>query len=323
MQTGRVHHDEHGVQALAGLAHHPGLGRVKAHHACGAAVQPHLFFDALAVRCAAAAIGVELGAKKQRQAFGAGRGVGQAGQHQMHDVVGEVVFAAGNKNLGATERVAAVSLWHGLSGGQAQVAAGMRLAQVLIFERLAGMVLDALVGAVQQARRHGPAMVGRAQPIVEHGLKHAGQALSAVFGGCGQGGPAGLPEGLVGIAKARRHGDLPVLELRAHPVADLLQGRDDLGDEFAGLGQELFDQCLVKLCKCWQGAQRRAGTGDLLQQEQGVLHVGLVIGHGLSTQKVGGACGARCGAGRRALADQESTVKPMRLISGPQRSNSA
>jgi hypothetical protein len=49
VQPRGVHHHEHRVQALAGLAHDPGSGFVKAHHAGGAAVQTHFFFDALAV----------------------------------------------------------------------------------------------------------------------------------------------------------------------------------------------------------------------------------------------------------------------------------
>ena len=46
VQAGGVHHHEHGVQALVRFAHQPAGGVVKAHHAGGAAVQAHLFFDA-------------------------------------------------------------------------------------------------------------------------------------------------------------------------------------------------------------------------------------------------------------------------------------
>ena len=53
MQAGGVHHDEHRVQALARLAHYGRHRLVKAHHASGAAVQAHFFFDAVAVHTAA------------------------------------------------------------------------------------------------------------------------------------------------------------------------------------------------------------------------------------------------------------------------------
>ena len=124
MQTGRVHHDKHGVQAFAGFTHDGAHRFVKAHHASWAAMQAHFFFYAVAVNTAAAAIGVKLGHQKQRQAFGAGGRIGQAGQHQMNDVVGQVVFATRDKNLRATDGVSALGVirhGHSLGASQAQV----------------------------------------------------------------------------------------------------------------------------------------------------------------------------------------------------------
>ena len=101
MQAGGVHHHEHGGQAASRCAHDPTGGGVKAHDAGGAAVQAHFFFNTFTVHGAAAAVRVKLRHQKQRQAFGAGRGIGQAGQDEMDDVLAQVVFAARNKNLGA------------------------------------------------------------------------------------------------------------------------------------------------------------------------------------------------------------------------------
>src|SRR2546423_1737005 len=45
--------------------------------------------------------GQEFGYQKQRDALGAGRRVGQPRQHEMDDVVGEVVLAVGDEDLAA------------------------------------------------------------------------------------------------------------------------------------------------------------------------------------------------------------------------------
>ena len=174
MQSGGIHHHEHGLQAPAGFAHQPACSSIKAHHTGGAAVQAHFFLDAFAMHGTAGAVRIELGHQKQGQPLRAGGRIGQPGQHQMHDVVGQVVFAARNENFGATEGMTAISDGDGAGRGQAQIGAGMGLGQahrgqpftgrnfgqIKGFEFIAGVVQDAFVGAVQQSRRHRPAMVG-------------------------------------------------------------------------------------------------------------------------------------------------------------------
>ena len=129
MQSCRIHHDEHGAQAAPWRAHDPTGGRVKAHDASGAAVQAHFFFDAVAIDGTARAIGIKLGHQKQRQALRAGRRIGQARQHQVNDVVAQIMLATGDENLGAAELITAVSLRYRLGAGQAQVAACVRFGQ--------------------------------------------------------------------------------------------------------------------------------------------------------------------------------------------------
>ena len=107
------------------------------------------------------------------------------------------MLATRDENLGAVERIASIGQGRGTGACQTQIAAGVRFgqahggqplagghfAEVLRFELIAGVVLDALIGAVQQARCHRPAVVGATQHLVEHGLQHAGQTLAAVLGG--------------------------------------------------------------------------------------------------------------------------------------------
>jgi hypothetical protein len=56
-------------------------------------------------------------------------GIRQLGQHQVDDVLGQVVLAAGDEDLGAADLVAAIGLGLGLGADDAQVGAGMRLGQ--------------------------------------------------------------------------------------------------------------------------------------------------------------------------------------------------
>ena len=59
-------------------------------------------------------------------------GVGQAGQDDMDDVVGHVVLAGGDEDLGAGDLVAAVGLRLGLGAQHAQVGAAVRLGQHMV-----------------------------------------------------------------------------------------------------------------------------------------------------------------------------------------------
>ena len=71
-----------------------------------------------------------LGHQEQRDAARAGRRIGQAGQHQMDDVVGHLVVAVGDEDLGAEDAIGAVGLLHGARLERAEVGAGVRLGQV-------------------------------------------------------------------------------------------------------------------------------------------------------------------------------------------------
>ena len=59
--------------------------------------------------------GQELGRDEQADALDALRPAGDSRQHQVNDVLGQVVFAAGDEYLGAGDAIAAVFVW--LGGG--------------------------------------------------------------------------------------------------------------------------------------------------------------------------------------------------------------
>ncbi len=288
VQSRRIHHDKHGVQTAPALADEPAPRCFKTHDAGRTAMQTHFFFYALAVHGAARAVRQELWYQKQGQTLGSGRRIGQSCQHQMHDVVCQVVLAAGDKDLAAADLVAAVCLRHGLGADQSQVAAGMRLgqahggqpltrgelAEVAVFQLLRAVGLEAIVGTMQQVWRHGPGVIGGAEHLEQHGLQHSRQTLATVLRCSSQRRPAGLPEGLVGVAKTRRHGDRALAPARAGFVTNAVQRCDLAGDKLAGFVHQLRHQFGVNFCVCWQFLQLTLRVDDLRQ------HVKHLIGTG-------------------------------------------
>src|SRR5690606_4876463 len=93
-----VHHGEHGAHAFVQVAQQPAARPVVVHDAGGVAVDAHLFFqlaDADRVARAEAAVVVhqELGHDEQADALGALAAAGGLGQHQVDDVVRQIVVA--------------------------------------------------------------------------------------------------------------------------------------------------------------------------------------------------------------------------------------
>jgi hypothetical protein len=208
-------------------------------------------------------------------------------------LLAQVVLTARDENFGAAQLVAAVRLWHGFGSRQPQVAAGVRLGQahggepfaggdffqIARLERVTGVVFDALVGPVQQAGCHGPAVVGSAEHLVQHGFEYGRQTLATVLGGAGQGRPAGLPKSLVSVLEAGRGGDLTVFKFATDLIAALAQRRNHFADEFASFIQHLLHQIGVHLGKGAQALQLFLRVEDVRQDETDVDGGGLVGVH--------------------------------------------
>ena len=71
-------------------------------------------------------VGQDLGHEEQRDAARPLRRVGQAGEDEMDDIVGEVVLAEGDEDLLAGDPVAAVAVRLGAGLQRADVGAGLR-----------------------------------------------------------------------------------------------------------------------------------------------------------------------------------------------------
>ena len=94
-----------------------------------------LVLDAAAedvVACTEAAVGIdqEFRHKEKRQAARASRRIRQSRQHEMDDVVREIVLAIGDEYLGAEDAVGAVAGRFGARLQSVQVRAGLRLGEV-------------------------------------------------------------------------------------------------------------------------------------------------------------------------------------------------
>ena len=119
-QAGIVHHGEHAAHALILLAEekaHRTVVVTVGHDAGGARLDAQLVLqrDAAQIVAAAEAAVVarqELGHQEQRDAFGPGRRAVEPRQHQMDDVLGQIVLAVGDEDLGAEDAVL-VAVAHG------------------------------------------------------------------------------------------------------------------------------------------------------------------------------------------------------------------
>ena len=290
-QAGVVHHGEHQPEALVFAAQQPADGAfvlAEGHDAGGAGVDAQLLLDLDAfdvVAPAQAAIGVdqELGHREQRDALDAGRCVGDAGQHQMDDVGGGVVLAAGDEDLLSAD-APSVAVRLGLAAQRAHVGAGRGLGEVhgpgplaghqLVDEHVAdrgrGVLGDGLHRALgqhgDQAERHV-----RGVPYLLHRRRHQpGQPLAAMVGGEGHGVPTALDEPPIGLDEAGRQGDAAVLQPAAFAVARRVERRQHLGTELAGLLQHGGNQVGRRLLAAGQGGDL-GQPAHLLDGEQ---HVG-------------------------------------------------
>ena len=258
----------------------------------------HLLFDRAAgdaVRPAerAVVLDLELGHHEQRNALGAGRRAFDAREHQMHDVLGEVVLAGGDENLGAGDLVAAVGLFHRLGAQQAEIRAAMRLGEIHgagpgAFHHL-GQIFRLQLrrsmreqrgnGALGEARIHGEGHVGRAEHLVHSHRQGRRQVLAAVFGRHRDADPASLDDLLEGVLEAGRCGDAAVGVARAaFLVADAIKRGEDFLAELGRLAQHRFDHVGRSLAESREIAVT-IEMEDVVQQKQRIVHRGFVGRH--------------------------------------------
>ena len=235
----------------------------------------------------------ELRHDEQGDAARALRRAFDARQDEVDDVLGEVVLAGRDEDLGAGDGVGAVAVRRGLGLDQAEIGAAMRLRQVhgagpaaLDHRRQVGGLL--LLRAVHEERRHGAhgqprihgeGHVGRRRELVHDDVEGIRQALAAVFGRHGEPHPAALGEGLVRALEAWRRRDAPVVVATAAlEIAGPVHGSQHLLAEFRALRQHGLDEIGRGVGEARQVVVT-LHPEDVVQQEQHVLDGCLVDRH--------------------------------------------
>ena len=258
-----VHHGEHARHAgiffadqvadrTVAIAQHHGAGR--------RTMDAELVLDRVGadvVAGAERAVGVEqkFRHQEQRNAARTGRRVGQPGEHEMDDVVGEIMLAVSDENLLSLEAIAAVGRALGARAQRTDIGAGLRLGELHAARPFAGHELFQ-IGLFERFGAVGVKRIDRGDGQqwadgeshrrgVPHFLaRHAEclrQRLAAPFGRRGKPVPAAAAPAAIRFLPAGRRGHGAVLERGAERVADAVEWRDHLGGEAAGLGQHCVD----------------------------------------------------------------------------------
>eukprot|EP00043_Microstomoeca_roanoka_P023596 m.258898 g.258898 ORF g.258898 m.258898 type:complete len:584 (+) comp32817_c0_seq1:263-2014(+) len=287
-QTRLVHHHEHRPHPLVEIAHKVAGRAVIVHHAGGVAVDAHLFFDladrdAVALAQRAVLFHEELGHDEERDALRALATAGRLGQHQMDDVLGQVVIARRDKDLLAGDLVAAVVLRFGLGADETQIGATMRLGQVhragpfqaghlrqiglLLFIGASGE--DRVDRAVGQALIHVEGHVRGHEQLAHAGGKDIGQVLTAIFLGQVEPVPAAFADLRECVLEARGGVDHAVFQPAALGVADGVERRQHALGQLAGFFEDRRGEIGFELVITRDPG--RGGVEDLVQQELHVL----------------------------------------------------
>ena len=154
-EAGLVHHREHAGHAAVFLADQVAdrAALVAEHHGAGRrGMDAELVLDRVRAHVVARArravrVEQEFRHQEQRNALRAGRRIRQPRQHEVDDVVGEVVLAVGDEDLLPDDAIAAVAGALGAGAQRADVGAGLRLGELHRPRPLAGDELGADSGA--------------------------------------------------------------------------------------------------------------------------------------------------------------------------------
>ena len=266
IETCRVHHQEHAVEAAVLLAQQVADGALVLtilQHRRRRGLDPHLLFDRQAMHLvpladAAILVDEEFRHDEQRYAFHARRRVGKAGQHQMNDILAHVVLAIGDVDLLATNAVVIAlrgrrgaergEVCSGLRFGQVHRAGpftGIQLRQICCLLLVAADHLERMDRALGQKLAEREAHIRAVPHLVDGGADALRQSLPAIFGIGVEPDPAAFRHRLPGIGKAVRCGDAAVgVAHRSGHVAGMVERRDHLAGELARLVENGIDKVL-------------------------------------------------------------------------------
>ena len=230
---------------------------------------------------------------EQRQPLRTLRRIGRAREHEVHDVLGDVVVTPRDEDLLALDRPRAVAARRRDRADRAEVGARSRLGQVhragplaahelgevrlAEFVRRRGIQGMDLPGAQQPAQREGG--VRGVPDLAEPGADRPGQSVAARRHRSFGGDPAGLDERRVCLGEPGRQVHLAVFEAGALAVADLLEGGQHRGGELARARDDVDAVVGGELAT---GRARDDVGAERLAVEEGVVGDGRLVvgGHG-------------------------------------------
>ena len=298
--TRRVHKGEHAVQAFVLRPDQPAFGAIEIHYASGVAVNTHLVFNGttgngIALTGRAVVIRQQLGHDKQGNALGTFRSAWQPGQHNVDDVFGHVMLTSGNENLGAGDAVGAVCIGLSLRTQRAQVGTAMRLGQThgagpLAADQLGEVSLLLLFGAVgfnsvgrtvAEAGIHTPGPVRGTHHLAHHQAKGVWQALAAIVGICGHGGPAAFHVLLIRLFEAGWRFHTVFAPGAAFFVAHLVQRRQNLLTELGTFPDDGIDHIRSCIFGAFQIGVVLLAVQQLVHYEFNVTQGRFVVRHGI------------------------------------------
>ena len=294
------------------FADQPAFGAVIVEDRGRIAVNAHLVLDRAAddgVAFAGAAFGVrqELRHEEERDALRAGRRSLDAREHEMHDVVRQIMLAGRDENLLAGDRIGAVCLRDGLRLDEAEIGAALRfgqvhragpladgqLGQIARFQGIVAVRHQRRDGAAGEARIHREGEIGGALVFAEEGADEHGKTLTAVCGIASKSDPAAFDQGLISLLETLRGDDAAIaLPLAAFDVASSVEGLNDLLDELRAFAEHRLDNVNRRLGKA--RAVRIFGVVEHVAQEKdGVAHRRFVSRHSATSYAREPVCAAR------------------------------
>src|SRR5258707_1674828 len=169
----------------------------------------------------------------------------------MNDVVGHVVVAIGDEDLGALDAIRAIGRALGAGAQRADVGAGLRLGelhgagpfagdellQIDLLQLVAAMGVGRLDRAERQQRAKAEGHVGCAPDFSAGGVDRHRQALAAEAFRPRHRVPSARDPALIRVGPAGGGGDFGATELDAVFVADTIERRQHVAGEFTGFLQ--------------------------------------------------------------------------------------
>ena len=212
----------------------------------------------------------------------------------MHHILGEIMLAGGNKNLGAGDFVAAIRLLHRLGAQHSQIGAAMRLGevhragpgagdhlrQIFVFLLRRGVRDQRGNRALRKTGIHREGHVGRTHEFIDDQRQRGRQSLSAIFHRRGDPDPAAVDHLLVSFLKTLGRGHAAIImALAAFDVAAAVERQQHFFAQLGGFAQH----CLHHI----GGGVGEAGKivvtfdmEDVIQQKEHVVHRSLIGRHG-------------------------------------------